>query len=148
MRATLSGFVLNTAIWDPETGSSLRRLFSTFAYGWPGAGLLFMRLVGGIAVISHGLTRLGIGPPIGSVILDLLAIVAGIFLLAGLWTPVSGSLVAVLGLWNIISQPGDPWADILLGTIGATLALVGPGAWSIDARLFGWKRIDVHDRSN
>ena len=27
-----------------------------------------------------------------------------------------------------------------------SLALVGPGAWSVDARLFGWKRINVHDR--
>ena len=27
--------------------------------------------------------------------------------------------------------------------MGAALELVGPGAWSVDARLFGWKRIDV-----
>jgi hypothetical protein len=25
------------------------------------------------------------------------------------------------------------------------LALLGPGAWSIDARLFGWRRIDVQN---
>jgi hypothetical protein len=34
------------------------------------------------------------------------------------------------------------------GTIGAGLALLGPGAWSVDARLFGWKRIDVRDRKS
>jgi putative oxidoreductase len=71
---------------------------------------------------------------------------SGMLLLAGLWTPVSGTLVAILGLWNLISQLGDPWANFLLATIGAALALVGPGAWSIDARLFGWRRIDIYNR--
>jgi len=75
----------------------------------------------------------------------MLAIAAGIFLLAGLWTPVAGSLVAVFAVWNSIAQPGDPWASIYLGTIGIALALLGPGEWSVDARLFGWKRIDVRD---
>ena len=54
--------------------------------------------------------------------------------------------VAVLGLWHAVSQPGDPWASILLGTLGGALALLGPGAWSVDARLFGWKRIDPRGR--
>jgi putative oxidoreductase len=81
-------------------------------------------------------------------ILDVLAIGIGALLLAGLWTPVSGSLVAVLGLWKVISRPGDPWPSIFFATIGAALALLGPGAWSVDARLFGWKRIDIRDRKS
>jgi len=75
-----------------------------------------------------------------------LAIVAGFFLIAGLWTPIAGSLVAALGIWFAYTQVEDPLASILLATMGAALALVGPGAWSIDARLFGWKRIDIRDR--
>jgi putative oxidoreductase len=122
----------------------LRRLFSTFAPGWPGAGLLLLRLVAGCASIVHGLTKLETGLPLGAILMQSLSMAAGILLVAGLWTPVSGSLLAALELWNWISaNPADPWPNILLATIGAALALLGPGAWSVDARLFGWKRIDL-----
>jgi hypothetical protein len=31
----------------------------------------------------------------------------------------------------------------LLAAIGLCLALLGPGAWSIDARLFGRRRVEI-----
>jgi hypothetical protein len=126
----------------------LQRLFSTFARGLPGAGLLLMRLVGGIGLVVRGAVLLGGGPPSGPALPHVLAAGAGVFLLAGLWTPIAGVLVAVIGLWIAFSQGSDVWASILLGTLGAALALLGPGAWSVDARLFGWKRIGVRDRNN
>lgn len=124
----------------------MRRLFSTFAPGWPGAGLLLMRLVAGLSLVLHGVAKLQTGAPIQAIGLAALVISMGILLLAGLWTPVAGALVAALGLWSSVSRPGDPWSSIFMATIGASLALLGPGAWSVDARLFGWKRIDVGDR--
>jgi uncharacterized membrane protein YphA (DoxX/SURF4 family) len=107
-------------------------------------GLLLLRLVAGFAAMVHGITKLEAGLPLGAILLLGLGIAAGILLLAGLWTPVSGSLLAVLELWDWIStKPSDPLPNILLASIGVALALLGPGAWSVDARLFGWKRIDV-----
>jgi uncharacterized membrane protein YphA (DoxX/SURF4 family) len=107
-----------------------------------------MRLVAGSSLIAYGLVRLPTGPPAQLFIPDALGIVAGILLLAGLWTPIAGSLVAALGIWNGITEPGNPWANIFLGTIGIGLALLGPGEWSVDARLFGWKRIDISRMKN
>jgi putative oxidoreductase len=126
----------------------VRRLYSTFASGGPGTGLLLLRLVAGIALAGQGFMRMQHGPPIGTAVLALIAIVAGALLLAGLWTPISGGFLAVLGLWNAVAKAGDPLSNILLGVIGAALALLGPGAWSVDARLYGWKRIDLGDRQN
>ena len=104
-----------------------------------------MRVVTGVVLIARGFAGMRIGPA-DPLVLGALGMAAALLLVAGFWTPVAGTLTAALGLWNAISKPGDPWADILLATIGAGLALLGPGAWSIDARLFGWKRIDVRDR--
>ena len=73
--------------------------------------------------------------------------ILGVLVLLGLWTPVAGTLVAFLEVGHLISLPGDPWIHILLLTLGISLALLGPGGWSVDARLFGWKRIDIPDRN-
>jgi uncharacterized membrane protein YphA (DoxX/SURF4 family) len=104
-----------------------------------------MRLTGGIALIVRGIA-LQSWALLGSSILHVFTVAVGILLLAGLWTPIAGVLVAVIALWLGFSQPGDPWSCIMLGTLGAALAMLGPGTWSVDARLFGWKRIGIRDR--
>ena len=70
----------------------------------------------------------------------------GILLLVGLWTPIAGSLLAILASSSAFLHPVDTWSCILLGTLGAALALLGPGGWSVDAYLFGWKRVELPDQ--
>jgi len=86
-------------------------------------------------------------PPLTTVVLQIVGIGAGILLLVGLWTPVAGTLAALVNVWiglsRYVSHSGDPWIAIVQAALGAVLAMVGPGAWSIDARLFGRKRIDI-----
>jgi len=126
----------------------VRRLFSTFAHGSAGVGLLLLRLGAGIALAVHEASPLWAGPSIGAAILHGLSLAMGILLIAGLWTPIAGALVAIIAPWNAFSHSGDPWIWIMLGIVGAALALLGPGAWSVDARLFGWKRLEFRDRKN
>jgi len=120
----------------------LRRLFSTFARGRPGVGLLLLRLVVGIGLIWCAGEKLHREPSFQVTVLPVTAIGLGVLLMIGLWTPLAGTLVAVIELCKFPLKLGDPSAHILVGTIGAALALLGPGLWSVDARIYGWKRID------
>jgi putative oxidoreductase len=107
-----------------------------------------MRAVAGSALVFHEVMALRGGVATGAAVLHALGAGAGILLIVGLWTPIAGSVVALIELWNILSQAEDPSIPILLGTFGAALVLLGPGGWSVDSRLFGWKRIDPRDRKS
>ena len=124
----------------------MRRLFSNFAHGPPGAGLLLMRIVAGSALIAQAVSPL-LGLPLGPTVLQAVTIGLGILLALGLWTPLVGTLVAIDSLWHVLVS-GHPWRWSMLATLGAALALIGPGAWSIDARLFGWRRVEVGPPKN
>jgi len=114
-----------------------------FPSGWPGSGLLLLRLVAGVLLVLDGITGLMGASPRESVILQVIAAIAGIFLLAGLWTPIAGALVTVTELWITLTGTDHLRSAILLATMGAALAILGPGARSIDALLFGRKRLDI-----
>src|SRR4051812_27248855 len=87
-----------------ERGGLVQRLFSTFPNGWPGAGLLLVRMCLGTALIYSGTSGLSVGD--SEVIVSIQRVIAaagGIFLLAGLWTPPTGIVVGLEEAWNVLS---------------------------------------------
>jgi putative oxidoreductase len=121
-------------------GSLLQRLFSTFPCGLPGAGLVLLRAAAAIPLIRVGLLTAFSPAP---VIVDMVTAGAAVLLLIGLWTPLAGGLIAVVQLGLALSHPSDPWPFVHFAVLGATLAMLGPGGCSVDARLFGRKNIQI-----
>lgn len=130
---------------------NLQRLFSTFPDGWPGFGLLLLRLGVGVALIFVGVNNLlGIHEST-ALVQESIAAAGGLFLAVGLWTPLTGAAIAIDELWIALSVYASPqdghWIHIFLAVLAAAVAMLGPGAWSIDARLFGRKRLNLDPRN-
>ena len=105
--------------------------------------MLLIRLAVGLAAIGHGLGLVHGGIPVATVFVVGLHFAVGLLILFGLWTPVVGTLLALLALADAYQQPKFHGYCIVVGTVGIALALIGPGMWSVDARLFGWKRVEI-----
>jgi uncharacterized membrane protein YphA (DoxX/SURF4 family) len=78
--------------------------------------------------------------------LQLVAAACSALLTIGLWTPIAGFFTALAELSFLFFRFSDPSMHIVLAALGAALAMLGPGAWSVDARLFGRKRIRIPQR--
>ena len=121
----------------------MQRLFSTFPGGLPGAGLVLLRAVAAIPLVHAALPTSASPSPS---IVGVATAGAAILLLIGLWTPLVGALIAVVQLGLAALHPTEPWTFVQLAAVSAVLAMLGPGGCSVDARLFGRKRIQLPHR--
>ena len=136
----------------------VQRLFSGFPAGAPGAGLLILRLTLGVYLIAQSARILesfmGTGTPTVFAALTALAMLVGGALGAvGILTPITQSTSVAVGLVTLIdvlrpsaAVPGldVPWPLALTTTVMAvSLVFLGPGAYSIDAFLFGRREISI-----
>lgn len=105
-----------------------------FPRGLPGLALLLLRLSAVVALLIHGyVNRGGI-----SVWIQLAAILVALAICIGFLTPVAAatSLLLHATLWWAMGSIGIV-ALIVIGLDALALALLGPGAYSIDGYRFG-----------
>lgn len=117
-----------------------------FPNGWPGRGLLLLRVANGAYVI-HQQTVSILGSQRFS-LLALLVAAAGAVLVIGLWTPITGVLLAVLEIALMFGGFSPPQDAALSASIALSTAMLGPGVWSADALLFGRHRLEFPPNKN
>ena len=121
----------------------VQRLFSIFPNGLPGKGLLVLRLAVGGILLMNGIAWLASGAHRDAIAPAIIGIVAGLLILIGLWTPVASILAVISQSWTLLVGGVMAQTAILLLSISVALAMLGPGAWSIDSLLFGRHRLKI-----
>jgi uncharacterized membrane protein YphA (DoxX/SURF4 family) len=128
-------------------------MFPTFPGGWPGVGLLLLRVAVVVTVLAQCIAYAVDWHHLGLVTaaVGFLAIASSVSLLIGYLTPFSAVLVALTSLGTALSwfpAPNPNLFDTKLATALATVIAVaiiclGPGAFSLDGRLFGRREITI-----
>lgn len=112
-----------------------------FPSGMAGIALLFLRLSVTATMLLDG-TTVGSQPPSAWILAVI--IVTAIFLLIGLLTPYNSVLCCLLELRLLASaSAGDEFHIVMSVLNGIILAILGPGAISLDSRIFGRRLVSL-----
>jgi len=116
-----------------------------FPDGWPGCALVLLRASVALTILLQGYSRHG----------DLsvwrlgLIVAVSLLLAGGIFTPVFALLaiaIEIIGL-SAVGSSGVTAADVVMvvssSLAALALALLGPGAYSLDARRFGRRVVDL-----
>jgi hypothetical protein len=111
----------------------MRRTFDSVLRHRPAVGLLLLRLVVAVAISSRASAS------------NVVEQGSALLLVGGIWTSAVGAMITLIEVWRFVSGSGG-WVSVLVATITTVLAVMGPGPWSVDAQLLGWRRIEIPPR--
>jgi hypothetical protein len=133
---------------------ALQRTFSGFPSGCPGFALLLLRFgVGGTSGLQAALLITATHhAAAGSLLAAAPVVIASFALIIGLMTPIATVLLCLGGIVVTIDSGiaehlplFESWiARLEFMVMSAALICLGPGAFSLDARLYGRREIEVN----
>ena len=136
---------------------ALQRLFSAFPNRWPGVALILLRVVASVIILTQVTLQAThhTGGQLELLLLTLLFGLSGFCLLIGFLTPLAAIFSAVYSVSVALSWIPVPVLsafDMKIAspetiTMFICLALLGPGAYSLDAKLFGRREIVIPTKS-
>lgn len=134
----------------------MRGLFSNFPHGWQGLGLLMLRAAFGITAVVQGVRCLPVmsataSSPASQWILSIALVLSGAALVIGFLAPAAAVVIGVFFLLTSFGWLPEPanglhyarFTEIRVAIAAISLALLGPGAFSADAYLFGRREIVI-----
>ena len=115
----------------------MQRLYSMFPHGGPGVGLLLLRIATAAMFALNVTHRFNFSSPaLYWVTVGLIALIS-LSLCIGFLTSVLAVVACVTAVANLfLAEPGN-MVFILRILTSAALFFLGPGAYSVDAKLFG-----------
>jgi uncharacterized membrane protein YphA (DoxX/SURF4 family) len=131
----------------------LRSPYSTFPGRWQGFGLLLLRAAIGVTLIVQAAAYLldSQGLRLGAWAVCLLELASGTLVLVGFLTPAALVLAVLVGmgmrfslfpaLAHSLFENSTLTVDLVI--LAMACAFLGPGAFSLDARLFGRRKIII-----
>jgi uncharacterized membrane protein YphA (DoxX/SURF4 family) len=139
-------------------GLRMSRAYSQFPTGSVGVALILLRIVDGLGLVGGGLHLFTAGgssfEPISVLLLGLVLIASAALLLLGLRTTFAGCAAAICTIGvalytrhhvELLANAMDAWLFLfaIVFVLSSSLALLGPGGYSLDARLSGWRKINL-----
>ncbi len=126
----------------------------SFPRGAVGAGLFLLRVITAVLLGNFGY-RLLYGLATNRSTFDLgqltgiVLATSSLLIAAGFYTTVVAIVAGLVLLGWVIATP-PYWDTLTLAPLGLTIvvSLLGPGAYSIDARIFGWKSLEISRNRN
>jgi uncharacterized membrane protein YphA (DoxX/SURF4 family) len=124
-----------------------------FPGGSSATGLLLLRAAIGLIAALQGWAYFAWreSPKLGMLAVGILTLLSGIVLIVGLWTVIGSAIIACSAIGTAFAwlpAPRPNLFDTALSTglvivVAVAIALLGPGALSIDARRFGFREIII-----